>query len=940
MAMYRKINITKLLIYLIALTTISCNSTQKNQEVLSFNNDSLFLQLKIIDDNIIGVSWLPAETSHDSSLIVLENEDEAVAYTKSESGNTTVIETGALKIEIDRSTGHIAFYKKDGSKFLHSGPVHFNGHATDSCSGNTYQSIKQEFTFSQDEGLFGLGQFQDGTLNYRGKEILLAHSNTCAAVPFLISSLRYGILWDNYSKTLFRDTDGESSFWSEAGKKISYYVVAGSSMDQVISGYRQLTGKAPILPKWAYGYWQSKERYTSGNDLLAIAKKYRDLKLPIDVIVQDWSYWGKPEYFSGMCWDADSFPNPKETFTSLKQDYNLHSMISIWPAFGEKSEIYAQMKSKGFLYPKKHWSPSLVYDAYHPEARELYWDFIRDTFYMKGLDGWWLDGTEPEFQHTGGRFITEYSMKENGCHNLGSFTEYLNTFSYITSKGVYENQMAGFPDKRVCILTRSAFAGQQKYSAITWSGDIFSNWDVLKYQITAGLNLCMAGIPYWTSDIGGFIANYWFPQGVKDPAYKELYIRWFQYGTFCPIFRSHGTSTPREVWQFGQPGSKEFEALKKSLRLRYLLMPYIYSLAGATYFDDYTLMRGLVMDFPDDTQVYDIKTQFMFGPSIMVCPVTRSMENPQKKVSEFLPYDRFYGSDGKTLGWDLVFQQNTDNGEKELALKCENPNLTWFGAVPDEFREAPYNLTYHGSLLAPKTGKYTFNVSTDGGIVMSLGGKTLINNPNNTENRTFSFSFDMDSNRFYDVAIAHYQPRKQHAHFTIEWTRPGHAQDIHSPKGLMNVYLPGSNAWYDFWTGDKLDPNTNIEVQTILDHIPIYVKAGSIIPLGDAAHQHTAEVADTLEIRIYPGADAFFEYYDDKGEGNAYKTGEYLKIPFTWNEAGQTLTIGNMEGSLGSSTERPFTLVNMQDAAKHGMAKQTGKTQTVLYTGKELTLNF
>ncbi|HEY3329063.1 MAG TPA: TIM-barrel domain-containing protein [Capsulimonadaceae bacterium] len=400
---------------------------------------------------------------------------------------------------------------------------------------------------------------------------------------------------------------------SEAADIIDYVVFYGPSVDTVIAKYRDATGQAPLIPKWALGYWQSKERYSTQQELLDVAREYRSRKEPIDNIVQDWYYWN-PYPWGSHKFDPKRYPNPTAAFKSL-HDENLHVMISVWGMFhsgssGNPNANYDAMNAKGYLYPPAVKRDLQIYDAFNPHARDLYWDLMRDQLYSKGVDAWWLDSSEPEVN------LSEFRHTDTSA-GLGAFV--LNAWPLMHATGVSDGQMRDAPNKRVFILTRSAFAGQQRTGAATWSGDISATWDVYAHQIPAGLNICLSGIPYWTTDIGGFFVAQ--PRGSNNPAYRELYTRWFQYGAFCPLFRSHGSNTPREMWRFGPDTEK---ILMKYDSLRYRMMPYIYSQAWQVTRNGGTIMRALVMDFPKDAFARVVKDEFMFGPSLLVCPVTHA----------------------------------------------------------------------------------------------------------------------------------------------------------------------------------------------------------------------------------------------------------------------------------------------------------------------------
>jgi len=429
----------------------------------------------------------------------------------------------------------------------------------------------------------------------------------------------------------------ETSLWSEAGHEINYYVIGGENMDEIFSGYRTLTGKATILPKWAMGFWQCRERYKTQDEVLNIVREFRKRKVPLDVIIQDWQYW-KVDQWGSDVFEPSRYPNPKAMIDTLHQDLHTKFMISIWGKFYRNSDNFRELYKAGYLYPVPL-KDNLVdflgfnysyYDAFNPDARKMYWKQLNEKLFSKGVDAWWMDGSEPELpDHNTTSENMAYFMNPT---SEGQGVANLNAYPLEHTKGVFEGSLQTAPDKRVAILTRSAFAGQQKYSTVVWSGDIVGEWGTLKASIPAGLSFCMSGMPYWTTDIGGFWVKY--KGGNKNPAYKELFTRWYQYGAFCPIFRVHGSNTEREIWFFGDENSETYQIQLKFSKLRYKLMPYIYTLNGMVNYQDYTMMRGLVLDFPDDEKVRNITDQFMFGPSILVNPVTDSGAT-QRKV--YLP---------------------------------------------------------------------------------------------------------------------------------------------------------------------------------------------------------------------------------------------------------------------------------------------------------------
>jgi len=431
-----------------------------------------------------------------------------------------------------------------------------------------------------------------------------------------------------YLTPLDDDEQQRISFWSEVADQIDYYFISGENMDEVISGYRTVTGKAPVMPEWAMGFWQSRQRYTNQEELLDVAGEYRKRNIPFDNIVLDWQYWPADKWGDHQ-FDATRFPDPDGMIRTLHDDLNARIMISVWPKYYVGTENYEAMKSKGYLYmrnvemERRDWIGylSTFYDAFNADARTAFWNQINIALYSRGIDAWWLDATEPDI--TSNLPMEERKAMMNPTA-LGSADRYFNAYSLVQAQGVYEGQRATDPENRVFILTRSAFAGLQRYSAANWSGDIAARWHDMAAQIPCGLNMSMSGIPWWTMDIGGFSveSRYHNPSPADLDEWRELMTRWHQYGAFVPLFRSHGEFPFREIYNTAPDNHIAYKTMVEYNRLRYRLMPYIYSLAGQAWLNDYTIMRGLTMDFSLDTEVFDIADQYMFGPSLMVNPVT------------------------------------------------------------------------------------------------------------------------------------------------------------------------------------------------------------------------------------------------------------------------------------------------------------------------------
>ncbi|MUT68487.1 TIM-barrel domain-containing protein [Paenibacillus sp. NEAU-GSW1] len=498
---------------------------------------------------------------------------------------------------------------------------------------------KLEFDWADGEALYGLGSHEEGMFNLRGHHQYLYQQNMKAVVPVVVSTQGYGILIDSYSLMTFHDDACGSYLSTDVDDEMDYYFIYGPELDEVVQGIRFLTGKAPMLPKWTFGYIQSKERYTSQEELVDTVRQFRARQLPIDCIVLDWKSW-TGELWGQKTLDPERFPDPKKMMDDLHQ-LDSRLMVSIWPIMNPNSDNHKEMAEHGGLLGNY-----ANYDAFQEKARELYWKQAYEGLFSYGIDAWWCDCTEP--------FEADWkgSVKPEPEERLRINTEeaklyldpaVINAYSLLHSRGIYEGQRKVTESKRVVNLTRSAYAGQHRYGTITWSGDISANWDTLRKQIADGLNFCATGSPYWTLDIGAFFVQnkpeqwFWngdYNEGVEDKGYRELYVRWFQYGAFLPMFRSHGTDTPREIWRFGEPGDIFYETLVAFLRLRYRLLPYIYSVASKVYRDDYTLMRALPFDFRHDPKTYNVDDQFMFGPALLVNPITSPM---------------YYGSESKPI---------------------------------------------------------------------------------------------------------------------------------------------------------------------------------------------------------------------------------------------------------------------------------------------------
>lgn len=894
------------------------------------------IKIQYYSENIVRiVKWHPDGTEEKNSLSVIENTDPNLEIKVKDAKDEVIVSSELLSVKISKLNGNISYYDSANKNILkEKGFAELTPVVYDGDSG---YSVKQIFQLTDDEGIYGLGQHQHGFFNYRNKEVKLVQSNTDAVNPFLISTNKYGILWDNYSMTIFKDDASGASFWSDMGDNIDYYFVFGENMDKIISGYRHLTGKAPMYGKHAYGYWQSKEHYDTQEEIMAVARKYRKLKYPIDNMIQDWDYWNGVENWSGMFFDEELFPQPKEMCDELHQ-LNYRVIISIWPALGPNTEIYADMLKHGYLYKPVGWAGFKYYDAFNREASKLYWKYLKNGLYSKGLDGWWIDSTEPDVVNALTKEATEYEMKKVGSCHLGSWARYLNAFSLVMTDEIHKFWKEETKERRAYILTRSTYAGQQRNAATTWSGDIGANWDVYRAQISAGTNHCMSGIPYWTFDIGAFVIGAYegiFMNGGKDPAYQELYNRMFQLGVFTPIFRSHGSETPREIWEMG-----EFEQdILKFDHLRYRLMPYIYSLAWKVTNEDYTYMRGLPMDFSSDHKTYNIDDQFMFGPSIMACPVTEPMYHTPPQSSVLVSPEVFKTNDGKQ---GLHTKYYKDAAYQNLGIERIDPNIDvfWYTGRPEYVSDSMFSIRWEGKLIPNETGKHQFHMKSFDAKRIILDGDTLPIVYTSVEQ--YTSIIELEKGKQYDFVLETENRSTGAARMRLFWKTPAifkkESEKIDKEKTRM-VYLPSGEVWYDFWTGKTYVGGQQLKFDAPKDKIPILIKAGSIIPFGPFIQFTTEKPADPLELRIYGGADGSFELYEDENDNYNYEKGMYSTILFSWNDNSKKLTIGKRSGDFPGMLQNRTIKIILVDEGK-GVDIQIPETfdKIVKYNGEEMVV--
>jgi alpha-D-xyloside xylohydrolase len=528
------------------------------------------------------------------------------AFHFSQKDGKATLTTAQTALTLDLEQGNLSFATAQGASLLNEGgslPRSYDAPAGQPAG--TYQ-IQDRFSPDGSEAIYGLGQHQSGLFNYRGSTVELGQDNTDVAIPLLLSSKGYAILWNTASFSYMDNRFPlDLSFHSAAGDQVDYYLIYGPEMDQIVHQYRAMTGHAPLFPQWAYGLFQSKDHYSSQAEILDVAAQYRARHIPLDAIVQDWFWWkeggeGDPEF-------NEHYTDVPAELKSL-HDEHIHAMISVWGMMDPTSKTFQEMEKRGFEIPGAH-----VYDATNPAAGELYWQRLPGKLFAQGWDAFWLDSAEPEeYWPHGGDAVLRYKQL-----HIGSGLEYTNIFPLLHTGGVQEHWRQANPEKRVFLLTRSAFLGQQRNGATVWSGDVYGSWWGLRHQIAAGLNFALSGYPYWTTDIGG----YWSPYEhfSDNPAYQELYTRWFQYGVFCPVFRTHGHRAQNEMWTY----DRVYPTLLAFDRLRYRLLPYVYSLAWKVTSEDATIQRPLVMDFRADHATWEIGDEFLFGPSILVSPVIK-----------------------------------------------------------------------------------------------------------------------------------------------------------------------------------------------------------------------------------------------------------------------------------------------------------------------------
>ena len=807
-------------------------------------------------------------------------------------------------------------------------------------NGAKYPSIQVYWASARDDAVYGLGQYQDGVLNARGTVREGHQKNLENCVPLWLSSQGFGILWDHPAPvTLEAEKDGPGvALKSLTADTVDYYFLAGPTLDAVIDRYRALTGDAPMPPRWAFGYHQSKERYRSPDEIRAVAKWFRETGFPLDLIIQDWQYWGDHGW-NACRFDPDYYPDARQMIKDLHAR-DIRYIVSVWPSFNEGpkgSAVYKELDAAGLLAPHKGWLEMQYYDAFSDKAREIVWRHAKNLW-DHDIDGWWLDASEPELGGGGpaGQHQTVEHLDRFGPCAEGAFVANANPYPLYANKAFVDGQLSTGSDKRVFILTRSAYSGLQRYGAFVWSGDIRCSWDTLRKQVPCGLGFVLSGISYWNSDIGGFACAY--PDGCDNPDFRELNARWFQFGAFCAQFRMHGTSTPREPYRFGEPGEETYDTLIKFARLRYRLLPYIYSQAWRVTRERYTLMRPLVMDYSDDPKTRDLGDQYSFGPSLMVAPV---LDPAPTDRGDIIPSAALIDTDGEPGALTATYFQGRHFNEERVIRRDARIEFNWsktprvgMGADPaldpvEGMEMNNFSVRWEGSLVPERTTDYRFTVRSDDGFRLWIGDELVGQDWSTRGLVSMTYTVPLRKGEATPIKMEYYHETGT-AIAELYWSDrpPAKVKAL----ATREVYLPAGRAWYDFWTGDKLDGGQTLSREVPLTDMPVFVPAGSILPLGPEMQHSGEKPADPLDIRVYAGQDAEFTLYEDAGDGFAYRDGECAIIPFTWDEAAQTLHIGTRRGEFdGMLKERRIMVTLYRDG-------EIRELTPVIYSGDALTI--
>jgi alpha-D-xyloside xylohydrolase len=876
--------------------------------------------------------------------IVILGHPKSVAF-QIEDGKTTLrIKSAALSIDIDKTSGALSFLSAGGRLYTRERATSPQAIRPVTLQDAPSYEVENSFTLKPGEGIYGFGYVNEATLNRRGQNLLLVQTNTGIIIPVMVSSEGYGILWDTYSKMRFSDGADGATLWAESAPGgVDYYFMGGGSADKVIAAYRTLTGTAPMYPKQAFGLFMSKERYKTQQRLVEVAETFRKEGFPLDYIVQDWQYWGsdKDGTWSGMIWDKERFPDPDGMIRKI-HDLHLKLMISIWPSVGNDTALAKELDSYGLRFKPLHWisKKARIYDAFSAKGRQIYFKHIKHGLLDKGVDALWMDGTEVEVGTAcWDAAEVEADIKGLGVNAMGDFTRYLNPYTLMTTQGTYDGQRAT-GNKRVLTLTRSAWAGAQRTAATSWSGDIFASWKTFAEQISGGLNVTITGNPYWTQDTGGFFVTT-FPGGEKNPAYRELFARWFQFAVFNPLMRVHGTSIEREPYIFKTLDPTVYAALLEAVHLRYRLLPYIYSLSWQVTASHYTLMRALPMDFPHDPKVYDINDTFMFGPACLVQPVTRAMYNLQDPPATTIPASALRTPDGRPGLAGQYFEGENFETPKGKVIDARLDH-TWPGPP---LAEAPGGLSglnsfsarWEGQIIAPEDGTFELGLEGDDGYRLFIDGKLLVEDWANGAARYNGTKLTLKQGQAVAVRIEYYQATGGRS-LRLAWRTPADLRAIAENRKVTDLntrtYLPASTGWFDFWSGEKVAGGQSVTRETPLNVFPFYIREGSILPLGPVMQYATEQPDAPYEVRIYAGADATFTLYEDDNETYDYEKGAYSTYALNWSQATQSLTIGARKGRFpGMVQKRELRLVLID-------GHNPPRTRSHLYDGQKAVLSF
>ena len=683
----------------VALTVIAANA--QDTKSLELTAADMNINVTFYSPEIIRVTKTPlgSNSPKKKSEVVTMSPQSSLAVAESSTASAFRLKSSSLSVTINRHTGLISFATANGKPLLKEKATTFAPRATGSDKGR--YTVSMSYQLDKDEAIYGLGTVQDGKLNRRGLSKRVEQSNIEDFQNVIQSVKGWGIYWDNYSCSHFDDNAQGMTFKAEVGDCADYYFMFGKNADGVNACMRQLTGNVPMFPLWTYGFWQCRERYKSSKELLEVVDNYRRLQVPLDGIIQDWQYWGNNYLWNAMDFLSEQFTDGKQMIDRVHEQ-NAHIMISIWASFGPQTQQFAKLAEKDLLLPIETWPQSglshiwpprmeypsgvKVYDAYSPVARQIYWDHLKRLFDY-GIDAWWMDSTDPDF----------FNPRESDFEyktSAGSWRSVRNLFPLATVKGIYANQRKESADKRVFIMTRSAFAGQQHYGSGLWSGDVASTWDMLRKQVPAGLNYTMTGCPNFNTDIGGFFCGSYNTDGTgsapRNPQYQELYVRWMQYGLFCPVFRSHGADAPREIYQFGKKGEPIYDAIESTIRLRYRLLPYIYSTAWQVTSANESYLRALTYDFASDKNTWNLGSEFMFGRSILATPIL----DPQYTEEKIFKEDAMSGWDKKDAKIEKLKDGKIDFSEEKTATKYLPKGANWYEFYTEKLYKGGRNVTF------------------------------------------------------------------------------------------------------------------------------------------------------------------------------------------------------------------------------------------------------